>query len=522
MRFCRFVLAAASVLSCETTQAQACTYALVVEGGWYKAIDATGRVVADSLRPADMLGYDYDTWGEGMFPYVRDGRVGFKNARNELVIPPVYWIAAADGERTYQMWKEDPPTETRFRQRAAVVRTTRGKFGIVNRRGELLADTVYDYISAAEPRTGVYAARRGDTLCILTAQGKGILPPHYRTDPKLYPFPKFRDGMLCAMVPFYPAPDTAAGGIRREMFWSAGEQGPAHRYKVGFLNTTGVLVIDTIYRLGPEILRNSEQDYASYTPYGSSRRYNLRPNPDPYYLDDAYYIFRGGRCLVHNGRSTFVISTRGDSLYTLPYSSSILNSGGFFIYQVGAGTYFLEHGIVNRQGKSLFDVQQQGGSTLIGMFHKVEPAGHGLFLVESTLLPRRAPASLSTDAADEPVYNPELPLRFLIDSAGRVRSDNSVRLLYAWAKSDGAVDVAYAGGQYMEYGSLDKDGSIRPHSHSKQQRLAMSRPESAGLAAYQEVKDGLWGYRNRRGKVVIPPRFNAVLPFFKVRCADAK
>jgi hypothetical protein len=85
--------------------------------------------------------------------------------------------------------------------------------GVADRQGRLIIDTMYNYISPSES-SGVFAIRKGDSIKCITATGRDILPFYYVTDTALYPFPMFRDGLLCVMV-------------------KTGKE--LHKYKVGFV-----------------------------------------------------------------------------------------------------------------------------------------------------------------------------------------------------------------------------------------------------------------------------------------------
>ena len=514
--------------------AQSCKYALVTEDGWYKAIDATGRTVADSLRRTDDLGYAYDVHGEGMFPYLRDYRVGFKNARNQLVIPPFWRTAHTNGEPGGGP-HDDPLAETRFRRGAAVVRSPGGKYGLIDRRGRLLADTVYDYISAAEPATGAYAARRADTLCILVPAGRSILPPHYRTDPKLYPHPKFRQGLLPAMVRLngqpWPTAQKSVDALDGEYSssdWRMGA-GLIHHYKVGFLSTDGRLAIDTVFELSTDMLGNSEADYRRYPApcgFGASMRRSLPRNPDPYYLADDWYVFRGDRCLVRKSGSRFVINTRGDSLYALPRDATrIANSGGFFIFQTlsldglslsSDGLFSRRssplYGLVNRQGADVSARRAKGQSQPPSLL-KITFAGYGLFLVHST---------------DTALYDGERRPYYIIDSTGRAFSTERFALAqYAYPGKVGEphIEIRYANrnDRYSGHVRIDLRGRARylPHDHRERDAAGREvRTPSAGLAAYREPATGLWGYLDERSTVVIPARYAGALPFVESSCGN--
>jgi len=517
------------VLAPAAASAQTCAYALVAEAGWYRAIDTAGRIVADSLRPASELWQAYNHHGEGMFPYVRDHRLGFKDATNTVVIQPgTFYPASAGGENSGHLWNDNDPTETRFQGGSAVVRTPTGKFGMIDRRGRLVADTVYDYISAADPATGAYAARRTDTLCILTPAGKNILPPHYRTDPKLYPFPKFREGMLCAMVRAagtrYPTEvyTAYATGQHTDRWGTDNLVHGAHTYKVGFLDGTGRLVLDTIYTLNPTMLGNSEHDYRRHPApcgYGASQRAMAPRNPDPYYLADAYYIFSGGRCMVRKeGGGVYIINAAGDSLYPVPSGAArIQNRNGYFIFE-RSGLHFFsrdyasEYSILNRQGTDLWVRRKTAGGLTLSSFLKVDEAGGGFFLVND---------------GDTTRYGGEYRQLVLIDSTGRAVGGVRFNNAYAWPSpyEPGAVEVHYANGgaESLSCARVDSRGRLRPVPWKHVRRDASGRevqPAGGGFTAFRDVVNGLWGYLNSRGEVVIPPRFTSAAPFVRGACGE--
>ena len=469
--------------------------AIVLQDGYYKAIDTAGHVLVDSLRSGSEMYMAYNIIDEGMFPYVRDHRLGFKNIRNEIVIPPTYRnVAVANGGTSY--WEEGELIETRFKDGLAVVVSQGRKFGIVDRHGVLVADTVYDYI--APPVDGAYAARRTDTLYLLDKRGKNLLRFPYRVDPKLYPHPAVKDGLLCVMVRMDGTPYVDFGAVDRTKGYDYRGPSPeaVHSYKVGFVNTRGRLVIDTVFRMGTPLLGNTESDLTEAKMSGricgtGMRALSGMPRaPDPYYLKNDFYQFSGGRCLVWTGRSVNVINKAGDSVFCINDADLIANLHGYFVanssssnwYQyrtVGKASYHC--GLYNSWGKLIIPSQ----------YYEINDGGQGFFLV-----------------SERPNYG--AGSYFYADSTGRHRFG---RYAIADPFSGGFARVSgsAAEGSYDDYGHIDRKG----HFIQMDEAWVLGESEGLILAGKSEKpqEQSKYGMMNRKYQWVLPPAYYGLSHF---------
>ncbi len=499
------VLIAAAGFNPAVASARLLQYVVAAHNGYYKAIDLQGHILADSLRPASHMFIGNNVADEAMFPFFRDDKMGFKDHHNRVVVQPAYIsFAAADIH-----WLGQELNVTRFRNGLAVVLSPGRKFGIIDKKGNLVADTVYDYISN-KPEAGVYPARKGDTLYLLNSRGSNILRHPYRTDVKLYPYPTFNEGLMPVFVP------ADIGPFRR------------HDYKVGFVDTRGTLEIDTVYRLSTGMLGDSETDMQMAIMQGGFCGTGLAamrraPKPeDPFYLASDYYRFEAGRCLVNKGGQDLVINRSNDSIFSfgsrrLPYRGDrIQNRQGFFIIHNTANllqTRTLGCLIVDRRGKPLLD----------SLYDGAELGDNGFFLLK-----RKTGGS------------------FYIDTTGKRRFEGPFSIADAF--SGGMARVLYAGkGSDNDnyYGHLDTSGRFIPLPrawtwYSKDGLIigsARKGKEAAGTGmmnwqlqwiippVYEELypfnngyaafktkmkQGGQWGLLDRRGKVVLPAVFDQI------------
>ncbi len=536
-----------------TVSAKPLKYAIVLgTDKWYHAIDENGRILADSLRPQSEQFYVYNIAGEGMFPYVREGKLGFKNHRNQVIAQPAYLPVTYSKLRSSLYvsgswdWLEREVLMTRFQNGQAVVLSVSGNFfGVVDNRGRQVVDTVYDYIGPVQPN-GVRPARRGDTLFLLDKRGRNILPFPYRCDPALNPVPRFGDGLLAVMVRIGGFPyqdfsgqeiDGRLGGFPH-LDLSGAEKGgqekggslspeQVHNYKVGFVNASGRLVIDTVFRLQPHMLNDREHDrrvaLMSGGMCGTGRRnLSMSPKPvDPYYLRSKdFYVFTGGRCLVSKGRDFFAINLNGDSLYAIPSGRDHQNIRGSFV--IDNRSSFISGGVLvlNRAGKMIVPFKE--GNLFVSFEGEITDGGAGFFRMQKGsysgvyfMDSNGRNTFRDTFQQAYPFYNgfAEVRLRArdqkatdddlegAIDTQGRF-----------WPDSVGSP----AGGGYGLFITPGRDAKrfrILRGMRNKAGRWVIPQlyeelqPFAAGLAAFKDATTGLWGYLKPDGSVAIPARY---------------
>jgi hypothetical protein len=474
-------------------------YAFVYQDDYWYVIDTTGKILADSLCGAKDAYYVYNSYtSEGMFPYVRDGKLGYKNYRNELVIPCTYWSNSIVWE--HNRWCENRNAKNGFINGQAIVTTPNKKCGVIDAKGRLVIDTVYDFIS--RPDSGnVYVVRKTDSIKLVGHDGKDVLPFYYQTDMKLYPNPEFNEGLLPVMKKRKEGDESGKPSI-------LGSRDNLHSYKVGFVNSKGELVIDTIYNLSSNILGDRRRPSSGSWP----------KNVDPYYLQNDYYRFEGGRSLVNKDNTDVVISTAGDSVFAIRLDfRSIRNSSGFFIVDyssiTGGFEGFLGYGIIDRHGKMIvepiylriFDLHdgffRVSFTGLYGYDRFVDTNGKFHFKKYATADDFDngfAQVSLGHTNKD-PYGNINKKGHFLRgDRAWVMQAKNGIILAYQQKTSN----------SYTYYGYMNKKYKwiIQP-SYTGLYMI------SEGLIAYQKFKNGKWGYMNMKENMIIEPSYDQALPF---------
>lgn len=521
-----------------TVSAKPLKYAIVLgTDKWYHAIDENGRIVADSLRPQSEQFYVYNIAGEGMFPFVREGKLGFKNHRNQVMVPPAYRPVTYSKLRSslYVSGSLDRLEQeilmTRFQYGQAVVLSVSGNFfGVVDNRGRQVVDTVYDYIGPAQPN-GVRPARRGDTLFLLDKRGRNILPFPYRCDPALNPVPRFGDGLLAVMIRVGGFPYRDFSGEEQGRFTEGNSLSlspeQVHNYKVGFVNASGHLVIDTIFRLQPHMLNNREHDrrvaLMSGGMCGTGRR-NLASAPrpkDPYYLQSKdFYVFTGGRCLVSKGRDLFAINLNGDSLYAIPSGRDHQNIRGNFV--IDQRSSFISDGVfvLNRAGKMIVPFKE--GNLFVSFEGEITDGGEGFFRMQKGSYSGvyfmdsngRNPFRDTFQQA-YPFYNGFAEV--ILKARGQKTTDDDL---------EGAID---AQGRFWpdSVGSPARGGYglfITPGRDAKRYRILRGmrnkagkwvipqlyeelQPFAAGLAAFKDAETRLWGYLRPDGSIAIAAQY---------------
>ncbi len=296
--------------------AQEIKYALVSENGCWKIIDTTGKIITDSLfAPGELM---TDCVYDGMVAYSLNRKYGFKDLHGKIVVPPVYDYARCfnKGFAVVQVAIRNPFGS--HQDHIGRMEEIEYKYGVIDKKGIMVADTIYNYISGMDD-SGVVILVRNDSISLMDISGK-ISFTSFKTNLKLWPAPTFSEGLLPVVV----------DQNHRNYFYE-----PFALAKAGFINRSGVLVIDTIYQLVGAVGDNGKDLQRSINKGGmcgtgiSIASDNVSKHP--WYMKGCYFHFEGGRCLVRKNRNNIVIDSKGDSIFTIQTDvSSIENLNGYF------------------------------------------------------------------------------------------------------------------------------------------------------------------------------------------------
>ncbi len=330
----KFLSIVLCLLHCVVAHAQQVKVAPVVINGYLSTIDTAGNVITDSIYKMDGDNMNQAIYtpnvffAGGVFRLKHNGKFGFMDYRGHVISPFIF--SELHG----------------FRNGCAAVRSG-NKWGCINLHGRYLADTIYDYVSDANE--GCIILRKGESVAIIDTAGRVVMPFYYKTDKSLFSEPVFSCGLMCVMV-------RSTTDSQRNYFRFDDNKGP--NWKIGFVNTEGRLVIDTIYSLDGA-LRSSEEDFHSAIRRGSvcgTGMANHNSYPVTYRLAGSYYQFVEGHCLVAKDGVATVIDEHGKIVVKLGgnYGTIIGNLGSFFTFmqaEPSLATYMDgENWLINENG----------------------------------------------------------------------------------------------------------------------------------------------------------------------------
>lgn len=261
---------------------------------YYTIIDTTGKTLVDSILrpdPVEPYGWRYD---EGIFKFEKDGKYGYKGLDKTVILPAVY----------------DEVTD--FVNNAGIV-TKDGKMGVVNRSGKWTVPLQYRYIAHADTNGLLVVIDEGGLLGLMTVRGKTVVKPSYNVYQER---PKFSGGLL----------PVAVRNQHRNTFFE--------NLHIGFLNTAGRLVVDTVWETDRGMWRDVRSTLGSQTAGMCSRgiaALHEAANRNPFVPLQDYYRFSGGMALARKGGKNVIIDTTGRVLAALPDSlQNLYNYGGLF------------------------------------------------------------------------------------------------------------------------------------------------------------------------------------------------
>ncbi len=499
--------------TCCTSYAQPRLVAPVSINGNLCVIDTNGHVLTDSIIHLDQglsqqLYYGQKPFfSEGIFCFRKQDRYTIVDWHGHMLTSGIYSAVrrCSDG--------------------FTAVSTSR-KWGMINSRGQLIADTIYDHLS--ELCNGRIAVRKDGFIGILDTVGKKVLPFIYHVDVNLFGEPEFEDGLLRVM-----AGDTAIAYGRQTMFDDPVDLAKLKRWKIGFVNSSGVLVLDTIYMLNGT-LRSSEEDWDYAVARGmvcgtGMMRHNRDNHATTYRVYGDYYRFRNGVCAVMGSSSGIVIDTTGRKLFELNTEHcEMKNVSGYFVIKdrhpwgrhllAGPDLQEAEGYIVDRRGRNLLPIDDD----------------EELGVIENTGLIEIRRAFLT---------DPRLDLTFtrakVFDSAGnhlftyftywnRTFSESGKLLTegaYTPSKHLGAIDIS---GKHWNATGTDLGEKVNSNLYiaSKEQKYGLVNDRMSWVVKpfYDYLRgfcngiavakwNGKYGYIDEKGRVMIEAKYDEAMPF---------
>lgn len=383
-------------------------YALVLDDGYWKAIDPDGTVLADSLcRGGDPYAIDYRFYAdfaEGLFPYRRDDAWGFKNHRNEVVIPCRY----KDIGRRFSG--------------GCIPVTLDAKWGLIDRQGKTVIPFGYDYLSVPDS-LGLVIAHCNRKLTVFDTAGRIVVPPYYGVSEFLDP--EFADGLMPVLV---PSSNTGVG-----FFWHSPVGG-----KVGFINRKGELVIDTVYTLNGTVGDRRRELYPWKGCGSGLLQAREFAEAHPFYKKGDYYCFRNGRCVVMSDKGPLVIDEKGDSLFALPgHADEVRNYQGFISVRTD----------LPRNVFSIFPEPKKGNEPPAGPYMLYSPDGRLLMEGGKSVTHYEGEGLHVTDRNQR---------GFTVDTQGKLTEGTTGKRLAAVTAAD-----RYWFAEGGKYGYKDAIGSVR-------------------------------------------------------------
>lgn len=484
--------------------------AAVVDRGLWKLIDTAGNIICDSREPFTGDYYGYHCYANGMFLHREGNRIGFKNWKGELVVPAIF-------------------SEVRFFHNGyAAVQSS--KWGMINRAGKLIVDTVYDYVSDVDE--GAIVVERNEQLGIVDTNGKFVLPFYYYTDDRLFHQPAFNDGLLRVMVAKssnYESNEQAAYKHEKPQTTDA---------KIGFVNRKGQLVIDTVCKLWGTL---QDSHYALMEAVMSGQvcgtgMHELNASgamrEHIFYVDGDFYRFENNRCLVLKNNRFMMIDGKGDSIYTVTQPCrKALNTKGYLIagYRSRFGSRGIETIIVDNVKSTLgLGVYDPNGKVVLPFeYPNISPLNDGYFKVQTVdgyiyNKEAQSPREVTRFADTKGKF-----MKYTFDIADDFSGGFARVEIYKKHNGYGHINTK---GKFI---SLDKDKIWLIGTGNKHYQM-MELEKKWGFAdedfywlippAYEEEtpfadnyaavrQNGYWGYINQKGKIVIPAKFEKAGPF---------
>lgn len=435
-------------------------YAAVAENNthYYKIIDTLGRVLVDSiLQPggAGPYGWRYD---EGIFKFERNDKMGYKDIRSQIVLPAVC-------------------DEVSDFVNGAGIATIEGKMGVVNKKGAWVIPPNCRYIAHADTTGLLIVVDSNGLLGLMTTRGRTVLKPYYYSYKER---PQFSDGLLAVVVQ------------------EQREKNTAHGLHIGFIDTRGKLVIDTVWETDAGMWRPGYIPDVLGGYYGGSV-----PKHD-------YYRFEGGRALTRKSGKNVVINKAGNIVFTL--SDTLENSynyHGLFAFNNMKGTSnhherpiygFLGHnGQIIQQGYSVPASDFRNGYMLL----KLNDTSYQF--IDTTGLPAFGGRTfmIATGFSDGYAMVHTNKRGCLIDIKGNLKCIDSA-VMPSHTTSDNGWFTFIRG---SSWGFVDANNKVTiPATYPGLYRFWN------GYCGYRD-RDGKAGYIDEKNHIVIPARYYDVLDF---------
>lgn len=456
-------------------------YAAVAESNTYQIIDTTGKVLVDSILQPDWV--EVYSWGydEGIFKFEHNGKMGYKDIRNQVVLPAVY----------------DEVSD--FVNNAGIVNKG-GKMGVVNRKGAWVIQPTYKYIAHADSNGLLIVVDEEGLLGLMTVKGKTILKPTYLIYQE---WPKFSDGLLPVAV-----------RKQKPGMVQTYELGSLH---VGFIDTKGRLIIDTVWETDRGMWLDVVSSIGRQTAgmcFSGMERTREAAYQNPYRPLHDYYRFSGGRSLARKDGKNVVINTQGDILFSLPDTlERVYNYGGLFHFtneaQAKARNERAMYGLYDGRGRvvyrSIYPAASEirDGYMLIKLsdtsYQYLDTSGHPAFNGKTF----RHAFSFSSGYAMVLISKESKLQNGLIDTRGRIMAYDSTSMPSHTPSDNGWFTISTRTG----WGFVDADGKqMIPPMYPSLYRFWN------GYCGYRN-RDRKAGYIDEQNRIVIPAKYYDVMDF---------
>ena len=130
---------------------------------------------AKVLVPA--LSYDFNKDTRLLIPFTEGEKIGFVNRNGEIVVRPQYNMYYGDCYSTDDLIKVSIPHTYGFQSTGGNVKCYhRSLFGIINHKGEVVLDTIYDSIQQAASNKKLFTVQHKYLYGVLDINGNEIIP----------------------------------------------------------------------------------------------------------------------------------------------------------------------------------------------------------------------------------------------------------------------------------------------------------------------------------------------------------
>lgn len=403
----------------------------------WRIIDTSGNFMLSQRYGVGS--YQHLCFMDGLAMSYDEGKFGFTDFEDNQVIPNKY-----DAAQCFQ-----------FGYAAVAVGK---KWGIINREDKFVVQPEYEY-AGNYGREGLAGLIKDGKLGFADTAGKIVIPFRYQWVPSFntYPnYPIFTDGMIAII--------------------DAGQSGDLRNGKVGFMNTSGKVVVEPQYDVMfglPIFINGKATVFRDRKPIMIDTLGNEVLKPE-FGANGMLHFVEGRATIYAESGHQGIMDENGTIILEPKYNGVNAYSDGFAAVQISGDENGVTSGFVNRKGEFVFDKK----------FGSVRDFQEGLAAVE----------------VDGKWGYIDTMGSFVIEPQFATAND-----FY-----DGIAIVAIKKGKSLKYGFIDKQGRfiLEPiYDDAKGFEYGMA-PVKIGTK---------FGYINRLGKLVIKPKFDNALSFQRER-----